>query len=78
MFSPAYSSTFLFVIPGLLSSLCQQVTLALTHQKWIGLLAVAMGSLGSVAFPAISAIKSNNAQEHEQGAVQVGVRMCTW
>lgn len=43
----------------------------MAHRKWVGLLAVTMGSLGSVAFPAISAIKSNNAQEHEQGAVQV-------
>lgn len=55
---------------GLVSSLLQQALLIVVRAKWAGFVAMAFGSLSSVAFPAISAIKSNNSSQHEQGAVQ--------
>ena len=57
--------TFLSFLPGV-----QQVLLALanTHDDiWI---ALAIGCMGMMSFPTLSAIKSNNSAEHEQGAVQ--------
>jgi MFS family permease len=55
---------------GLAASAAQQLSLALAGSKGAALGAVALGSLGSVAFPTVSSIKANNAGEHEQGAVQ--------
>jgi DHA1 family tetracycline resistance protein-like MFS transporter len=55
---------------GLFVGGLQQVVLVLAATKWQAIAAVAMGSLGSVTFPTISSIKSNNSSPQEQGAVQ--------
>lgn len=55
---------------GLIMSTCQQAMLLFATQKWHALTAIFLGSFTSVSFPAISSIKANNSQEHEQGSVQ--------
>ncbi|CAD7701104.1 unnamed protein product [Ostreobium quekettii] len=65
------------LIIGIISFALEQLMLSLVHAKWQGYAAIAVGSLGGLAFPAIQAIKSKSVGEEEQGAVQgalVGAR----
>ncbi|PSC69918.1 CWF19 2 [Micractinium conductrix] len=55
---------------ALVASAAQQAILGVAGVKWVAFLGIGLGSLGSMSFPTISSIKSNNAQEHEQGSVQ--------
>lgn len=55
---------------GLIMSTCQQAMLLFATKKWHALGAIFLGSFTSVSFPAISSIKANNSEEHEQGSVQ--------
>jgi MFS transporter, DHA1 family, tetracycline resistance protein len=58
------------LVVGLAAHIGQQVWLAAASEKWMALTAVSLGSVGSIIFPTISSIKSNNADESEQGTVQ--------
>lgn len=58
------------LVVGLTAHIGQQVWLAAASRKWMALTAVSLGSVGSIIFPTISSIKSNNADESEQGTVQ--------
>lgn len=58
------------LLVALAASAGQQLILAVAGAKWVAFLGISLGSLGSMSFPTISSIKSNNAQEHEQGSVQ--------
>jgi DHA1 family tetracycline resistance protein-like MFS transporter len=58
------------LVVGLAAHIGQQVWLAAASGKWMALTAVSLGSVGSIIFPTISSIKSNNADESEQGTVQ--------
>ncbi|KAL4420298.1 hypothetical protein ABPG77_001388 [Micractinium sp. CCAP 211/92] len=58
------------LLVALAASAIQQLILAMAGAKWVAFLGISLGSLGSMSFPTISSIKSNNAQEHEQGSVQ--------
>lgn len=58
------------LLVALAASTVQQFIIAMANVKWVAFLGISLGSLGSMSFPAISSIKSNNAQEHEQGSVQ--------
>ncbi|CAL8465277.1 g4812 [Coccomyxa elongata] len=55
---------------GLSVSCVQQVCIAFAWTKPLSVAAVAIGSLGNMSFPAISAIKSKSVPRHEQGAMQ--------
>ena len=48
------------------ASLTQQIALAFVPNKALAFACVALGTLGSVAFPAISSIKANNVLDSEQ------------
>ncbi len=51
---------------GLCASLTNEVALALAPTKGWAFAAIGVGSVGSVAFPAISSIKANNVRDSEQ------------
>ena len=51
---------------GMLAQLTQQVALAFVTTKTLAFAAIALGTLGSLAFPAISSIKANNVLDSEQ------------
>ena len=55
---------------GLGVSALEQALLAVVAAKWQALAAVALGGLGGVSFPAISALKANACGADEQGLVQ--------
>ena len=50
----------------MLAQLTQQVALAFVTTKTLAFAAIALGTLGSVTFPAISSIKANNVLDSEQ------------
>ncbi|EFN55254.1 hypothetical protein CHLNCDRAFT_134588 [Chlorella variabilis] len=50
------------LLVALAASAVQQVILAAAGVKWVAFLGIGLGSLGSMSFPTISSIKSNNAQ----------------
>jgi len=58
------------LILSLLSQATQQLCLGLAGNKNEVWAALTIGVLGMMSFPTLSAIKSNNSAEHEQGAVQ--------
>lgn len=58
------------LIVGLLASCLEMVFLTFITAKWQAFGAIFLGSLGGMAFPAISSIKANNVTESEQGSVQ--------
>lgn len=58
--------TSLWVPAGLIVSCLQQLAVAFAWNKPLSIVAVALGSLGNVSFPAISSIKSNSVPRHEQ------------
>eukprot|EP00891_Asterochloris_glomerata_P006385 jgi/Astpho2/6385/Aster-06047 len=58
------------LVLGMLAQLTQQVALAFVTTKTLAFAAIALGTLGSVTFPAISSIKANNVLDSEQGTVQ--------
>lgn len=51
---------------GLCASFTNEVALALAPSKAWAFAAIGVGSIGSVAFPAISSIKANNVRDSEQ------------
>lgn len=55
---------------GLAASFAQQTLLVFARNKAMGLFAVCLGSVGNLAFPAISSIKSLHVSQTEQGAMQ--------
>ncbi|DBA82924.1 hypothetical protein WJX77_008143 [Trebouxia sp. C0004] len=58
------------LVIGLCASLINEVALALAPTKVWAFAAIGIGSVGSVAFPAISSIKANNVRDSEQGTIQ--------
>ena len=54
------------VFAGLSVSCIQQVCVAFAWTKPLSIVAVAIGALGNISFPAISAIKSKSVPRHEQ------------
>ena len=57
------------LVIGLFAAFTNEVLLALAPNKGFAFGAIALGTLGSVAFPAISSIKANNVAESEQVCV---------
>ncbi|KAL3156285.1 hypothetical protein ABBQ32_012557 [Trebouxia sp. C0010 RCD-2024] len=64
-----FSESRVLVI-GLCASFTNEVALALAPSKAWAFAAIGVGSIGSVAFPAISSIKANNVRDSEQGTIQ--------
>jgi fucose permease len=62
------------IIVGLIGSTIEMAMLGLApfFGTWAVYLAVSIGSVGSMTFPIISALKSVNVDETEQGKIQVG------
>lgn len=58
------------LVIGLCASLTNEIALALAPTKGWAFAAIGVGSVGSVAFPAISSIKANNVRDSEQGTIQ--------
>lgn len=55
---------------GLVAALLEMLLVGFLTAKWQAFGAVALGSLGGMAFPAISSIKANNVADCEQGTIQ--------
>mmetsp|Transcript_12814 Transcript_12814/g.38699 ORF Transcript_12814/g.38699 Transcript_12814/m.38699 type:complete len:525 (-) Transcript_12814:561-2135(-) len=55
---------------GLGAACLELLAMGLITAKWQTFAALSIGSLGGMAFPAISSIKANNVDETEQGTVQ--------
>eukprot|EP00208_Stichococcus_sp_RCC1054_P002415 CAMPEP_0206141142 /NCGR_PEP_ID=MMETSP1473-20131121/11913_1 /ASSEMBLY_ACC=CAM_ASM_001109 /TAXON_ID=1461547 /ORGANISM="Stichococcus sp, Strain RCC1054" /LENGTH=528 /DNA_ID=CAMNT_0053535571 /DNA_START=129 /DNA_END=1715 /DNA_ORIENTATION=+ len=58
------------LVVGLCAACLEMVVVAFLTAKWQVFCAVTLGSLGGMAFPAISSIKANNVDESEQGTIQ--------
>lgn len=55
---------------GLSAAMLEMLLVSFISAKWQAFGVVAIGSLGGMAFPAISSIKANNVADSEQGTIQ--------
>ena len=60
---------------GLCASFTNEVALSLAPNKAWAFAAIGVGSIGSVAFPAISSIKANNVRDSEQVCLPICPRL---
>ncbi len=58
------------LVCGLLLTIVEYMLLSVVQYKWQALVAVSVGSMAGVAWPAISSLKANNVGQDQQGLVQ--------